>query len=1167
MTRLPTDLDTMETTELRKLAKTYGFMLAVGYECEGFISRDEGWRPGRLLEVDTTEQDKPYLVYGSGWVSKIRIPIQGAWQRGPVSPTTEATASSSSAQEVEATGMAAHDRPSPRQATQFTDAHGTPLWLVGLRTEARVVPPTTRTAEGKKTPIYMIYPASAVTIWLGLSEELERLSLIKLLTSYRDDCWFEGQGGVRLLNAAELQNPALKRYMIINSQVGASRRRQITLTKQAMRLRSSSLYREFKRRQREARTQKGLDSFIARDNTLMFVLGRIDEHGTFLLSPGTDSVICYDMNSIRQIVKNHDRYLFECGPSNKEYRTVIDNNAALSQQALKPEIAVNLTLFYLSNDPSTWSGAAALDVVQFGQRSEARDAWRQSPEFVDFLDAVNQDLYHLYKIRGVGSGYEGDLVEFKTADLTPAPLHIFKARSGQTVYAETAVLSLKISHPDLTSVKMQPPAGGEQPDVDSADFQEFRTKLLEQFRTECADVWKFLEREGFEDFVEILKSADMDLFREDANALPTNIGTLADPDYSDDDTLKGIGMTTEQLEELRIKATKALTVVRAVDAAVSAFSSGRVATDDKVVLSGENNPRLPSPVINTQLDRFMINATEMISGRKYASLSQEEKEDVRVPGRMAKLSGRQGGGNNWVFFDKHAPSAPDGLRYTLRLPGRADAALYYSWLGVMDDAVKSELADAGARPSASRWDSRRGQASFRQWTRMRVVNPTEGVAEENKARVEVLTRDASLRWGLELVVRSLNQVADRLSAAPEDASDTLDGAVARIYAAAKINWRVIVSMKLGHVQGSPPPDFHDYTGEIIGFSLGACQIEQVSVSADESLRHGPAASVRIKFANPTHRIRMSELLDVHAPNPEAGRLSNAMSEMRLLDVAAPSAERMREVRMRVKIALASFYRAARLKWSQNWARLLSKASNSTLLARGEDALQSRDGRIQGLLPRKFSVSDRGMNNIRETMYAGVTINDEGMYAWVDVRQLRTLMILHKAGIRLFYLSETQTLTHTISYQNYLGKANYVSTNHCQQGSTKLAYEICICEGEQCVVTNSEVDLTVLHKYLLEGDILVRTSFGQRGEFAVGSEIIYTDPNTGAERKGVVLEIADDRDQPLSYTIRLNRLMEAGILTSPRVENVESDQLRPFVEHSAAEEKGEERELREEKRAL
>ena len=60
--------------------------------------------------------------------------------------------------------------------------------------------------------------------------------------------------------------------------------------------------------------------------------------------------------------------------------------------------------------------------------------------------------------------------------------------------------------------------------------------------------------------------------------------------------------------------------------------------------------------------------TEMIHGRKYASLTPQEKTDVLVLGRMAKLGMANSGGNHWVFFDTHAHNSVDGLRYTLRLP-------------------------------------------------------------------------------------------------------------------------------------------------------------------------------------------------------------------------------------------------------------------------------------------------------------------------------------------------------------------------------------------------------------------------------------------------------------------------------------------------------------------
>ncbi len=102
------------------------------------------------------------------------------------------------------------------------------------------------------------------------------------------------------------------------------------------------------------------------------------------------------------------------------------------------------------------------------------------------------------------------------------------------------------------------------------------------------------------------------------------------------------------------------------------------------------------------------------------------------------------------------------------------------------------------------------------------------------------------------------------------------------------------------------------------------------------------------------------------------------------------------------------------------------------------------------------VSDENGNiQIYKKPYVKIPINMEGMNAFISARELYSMIHSER---NVFYIEPkldrngTQiSLTHTITWKNVYGEANWVSANHCQSGSNILVYEIKVCNNpESCI---------------------------------------------------------------------------------------------------------------------
>lgn len=94
------------------------------------------------------------------------------------------------------------------------------------------------------------------------------------------------------------------------------------------------------------------------------------------------------------------------------------------------------------------------------------------------------------------------------------------------------------------------------------------------------------------------------------------------------------------------------------------------------------------------------------------------------------------------------------------------------------------------------------------------------------------------------------------------------------------------------------------------------------------------------------------------------------------------------------------------------------------------------------------------------LYVGIPTNNDGTNLFVDIRQLRTLLLLQEAGIKAFYLmphmpndASHVMFSHTCTYHNMLGiDRDDNSANHCQYGSNISIYDVRLCGGIHCSVS-------------------------------------------------------------------------------------------------------------------
>lgn len=88
---------------------------------------------------------------------------------------------------------------------------------------------------------------------------------------------------------------------------------------------------------------------------------------------------------------------------------------------------------------------------------------------------------------------------------------------------------------------------------------------------------------------------------------------------------------------------------------------------------------------------------------------------------------------------------------------------------------------------------------------------------------------------------------------------------------------------------------------------------------------------------------------------------------------------------------------------------------------------------------------KGTNNMRPVKtgkpYCAIPINKDGMKGLVSVDKIEYLIKTHRFFNQIYFIKYIDTFTHTISHKNTTHNANYVSSNHCQAGSTYMVYEL------------------------------------------------------------------------------------------------------------------------------
>jgi hypothetical protein len=154
--------------------------------------------------------------------------------------------------------------------------------------------------------------------------------------------------------------------------------------------------------------------------------------------------------------------------------------------------------------------------------------------------------------------------------------------------------------------------------------------------------------------------------------------------------------------------------------------------------------------------------------------------------------------------------------------------------------------------------------------------------------------------------------------------------------------------------------------------------------------------------------------------------------------------------------------------------------------------------------------DKVLNSFGEEMYAGIVVNTDGFKLFVDVRELKSLLILLGRGVKIFYLTPKldASLSHTIRYSNahpiWNGapedEPDFVSTQHCQHGSAIVVNQISICVGDNCTLTSAVAD-DINKTFVPDEDapLLARLSELERLEREEELQQWNSSPATGANR--------------------------------------------------------------------
>ena len=105
----------------------------------------------------------------------------------------------------------------------------------------------------------------------------------------------------------------------------------------------------------------------------------------------------------------------------------------------------------------------------------------------------------------------------------------------------------------------------------------------------------------------------------------------------------------------------------------------------------------------------------------------------------------------------------------------------------------------------------------------------------------------------------------------------------------------------------------------------------------------------------------------------------------------------------------------------------------------------------------YRKQDRSMSDFGDQEYIKIPINIEGQNGWVEKEKLIKLLYNSK---KIFYITPKieggiqKNISHTSSYNNAHGlHMDNFSASHCQYGTNILIYNIELCDGINCVISD------------------------------------------------------------------------------------------------------------------
>ena len=119
------------------------------------------------------------------------------------------------------------------------------------------------------------------------------------------------------------------------------------------------------------------------------------------------------------------------------------------------------------------------------------------------------------------------------------------------------------------------------------------------------------------------------------------------------------------------------------------------------------------------------------------------------------------------------------------------------------------------------------------------------------------------------------------------------------------------------------------------------------------------------------------------------------------------------------------------------------------------------------------VHEKGVVDM-DQMYVGIAIRQLGPEAYVDVRQVRALLLLLEENVHIFYLIFDRRIKYTVSLEFFRPESgDATSANHCQARSSIDVYNLKVCSGTECIPSSSDgiVEGSTDNYKLKYGDLL------------------------------------------------------------------------------------------------